>query len=214
MEIGPGNLNLAQDLLAYFSKGTLIDYNPDVEKVYDNLSELSKRRLEFIVGDFSSITLQTEYDCVVACEVLEHIENDDEFLGLLVGVLSNRGQLVLSVPSRMKFWSKHDEIVGHIKRYEKEEIIKMLSKWRLKNINVVSYGFPFINILRWPRILLAKLQYGKKIHWDQKKQTQGSGIINATQWIDLLGIVCNPYTIYPLNMLSSLFDRYDWSNGY
>jgi SAM-dependent methyltransferase len=215
LEIGPGNLNLAQDLLCYFDRGTLVDYNPAVKKRYNNLPESLKKRLALVIADFSpSISFQTKYDCIVACEVMEHVDNEERFLDTMIGLLSNQGQLVLSVPSRMKFWSKHDEIVGHLKRYERDDIVKLLSKQNLKNVTVISYGFPFVNILRWPRILLAQIQYHKKIRWSQKKQTQQSGFMQATLLTDLLGIVCNRYTTYSLNLLSSLFNQYDLSDGY
>ncbi|MFX0203795.1 MAG: class I SAM-dependent methyltransferase [Candidatus Hodarchaeota archaeon] len=217
LEIGPGNLYLAVDLLGYFKRGTLVDFNPDIRERYDTLKKPLKERLDIVIANFSSSAtqLQSKYDCIVACEVMEHIENDGDFLNKVYNLLNDHGQLVLSVPSRMHFWSKDDEIIGHFRRYEKRHIINILSKQGLRNIDIISYGFPFLNILRLPRILLARLQYSEKAHWSIERQTQQSGMmIQATLLINLLGIFCNPYTVYPLNLLASWFNKYDLSDGY
>ena len=216
LEIGPGNLYLAVDLLGYFQRGTLIDYNLQVKDRYDNLEEPLKERLDLMIGEFftSVIQLQSKYDCVVACEVMEHVENDTHFLSIAYDLLNDRGQLVLSVPSRMKYWSKHDEIVGHFRRYEKQRIINILSDQGFQNICVVSYGFPFLNILRLPRILLAWFQYDSRVKWSKDRQIQQSGFIQANFLTSLLGVICNKRTVYPLNLLSSPFNARDLSDGY
>lgn len=170
MEIGPGNLSLAQDLLSKFSRGTLIDFNStEVEQIFNELKEHRKQRLKLIIADFSEYNqFNTKYDCVVACEVLEHIEIDGAFLQKTNKLLVDGGQLILSVPARQKFWSKDDEIVGHYRRYEKEDLYKKLSEAGYTQIDIISYGFPFINIVRLARISLAKVQYKKNLNGTRK----------------------------------------------
>jgi len=90
----------------------------------------------------------------------------------------------------------------------------MLSKENFKNITVISYGFPFINILRWPRILLAKVQAKEKRSWNKTIQTKESGLSHYREFPNILGIFCNKYTVYPLCLISSLFNGYDLSDGY
>jgi len=214
LEIGPGNLYLSEDLLRYFVKGTLVDYNPYVKNIYNDLEESIRKRLDFIVEDFTSFQFGLKFDCVVACEVIEHVEQDQEVIKKIYDLLNDQGRVVLSVPSRHKFWSKHDEIVGHLRRYEKQEIKDMLLKENFKNISILSYGFPFVIILRLPRILLAGLQYKKRIRWSKKAQTKQSGVSDNCEMPSLLGTFCNPYTVYPLCFVSSLFNRYDLSDGY
>lgn len=214
LEIGPGNFYLSKDLLRYFDRGTLVDYSPYVKNIYDGLEESIRKRLDLIIEDFTSFQFELKFDCVVVCEVMEHIGHDQKFIKKIHGLLNDQGQAILSVPSRHKFWSKHDEIVGHLRRYEKQEIKNMLLKEKFKNISILSYGFPFVIILRLPRILLAGLQYKKKIHWSKKAQTKQSGVSHNCEMPSLLGIFCNPYTIYPLCLFSSLFNGYDLSDGY
>ncbi len=214
LEIGAGNLKLSQNLSRLFYKGTLVDYNVETQSLYDKLDVSLHERLELIISDFSSLALPRQYDCVIACEVLEHVQDDEAFVRKAYRLLRDQGQLVLSVPSRMKFWSRHDEIVGHLRRYEKNDLIQLLTKNKFRNINIVSYGYPFVNLLRWASICLATYHYREKKQWSQKKQSQKSGIVQTGGLADLLGILVNQYSTYPLCAFASLFNKFDLSNGY
>lgn len=214
LEIGAGNLKLSQDLLRLFNKGTLIDYNVETQSLYDKLDVSLRERSQLIISDFLSSVLPRQYDCVIACEVLEHVQDDEAFVRKAYRLLHDQGQLILSVPSRMKFWSLHDEIVGHLRRYEKNDIIHLLKKNKFRNISVVSYGYPFVNILRWATICLATYHYREKKQWSQEKQSQESAIVRTGGMADLSGILVNRYSTYPLCAFASLFNKLDLSNGY
>lgn len=178
LEIGPGNLDLAQDLLTKFTEGTLIDFNTtDVEQIYAELKESYKQRLKLIIADFSQYQFSQKFDCVVACEVLEHIEDDGMFLRKTNDLLINCGELILSVPARKKYWSKDDEIVGHYRRYEKQDLYEKLIEASYSQIDIAAYGFPFQNLVRLGRISLAGSQYNEKAKWDRKKQSQQSAFM-------------------------------------
>jgi SAM-dependent methyltransferase len=217
LEIGPGNLGLALELLSNFAGGTLIDFNTtDVQQIYDELKESQRRRLELVIADFTQYDSFTrEFDCVVACEVMEHIENDMKFLQRTNELLAPSGQLILSVPARMKFWSTDDEIVGHYRRYEKAELYAKLVQTGYFNVRIISYGFPFENIVRLLRISLARFQYREKTKWDQKKQSEQSAfIVKRIPQINLVGLILNKYSLLPFNLISSLFNEMDLADGY
>jgi SAM-dependent methyltransferase len=217
LEVGPGDLGLAQDLLAKFVNGVLIDFNEtDVRKIYDELPLPDRQRLKLIIGDFSQYDrFESKFDCVVACEVAEHIEDDRSFLRRTNELLLDGGQLILSVPAHMKFWSVDDVIVGHYRRYEKLELQEKLMEAGYSQIEIVSYGFPFQNLVRLGRIALAKLQYGEKGNWEKKKQSQQSAfMVKRKAYINLVGLFLNKYTLYPFCLLSSLFNGMDLAEGY
>ncbi|MBK8987826.1 MAG: hypothetical protein IPM39_17455 [Chloroflexi bacterium] len=52
LEVGPGNMQLAQEMLRYFQRGTLIEYSEDVWTVYQALPPAAQARLELWVVDF------------------------------------------------------------------------------------------------------------------------------------------------------------------
>lgn len=121
---------------------------------------------------------------------------------------------MLSVPSRMKLWSIHDELAGHLRRYEKNAMIRAVLDRGFESVQVASYGFPFLNILRYLRILLTRLQNGEREEWTQLERTQHSGVLPSIPLVRWLGLICNPYTCYPLSLVASLFNRCDLSDGY
>jgi ubiquinone/menaquinone biosynthesis C-methylase UbiE len=216
LEIGPGNLGLAQDLLTKFRNGTLVDFNTtDVEQIYNELKDIDRQHLKLIIADFSQYEFSQKFDCIVACEVLEHIQHDKMFLQKINNLLANSGQIVLSVPARKKYWSKDDEIVGHYRRYEKLELYEKLIETGYSQIKIVAYGFPFQNLVRLARICLAGFQYNEKVKWDQKKQSQQSAfMLKNKPFTNLIGLILNKYTIYPFNLLASLFNDVDLAEGY
>jgi SAM-dependent methyltransferase len=217
LEIGPGKLSLALDLLTKFNRGTLIDFNTtDVETTYEKLPILQKKRLKLIIADFSEYNQFAEkFDCVISCDVLEHIKDDTLFLKKTNDLLNEGGQLIISVPARNKYWSKDDELVGHYRRYEKQELIDKLTEAGFTEIKIASYGYPFINITRLGRILLARIQYSEKSKWGIEKRSQESAFfIKDNSRLDWLAFFLNKYTLLPLNIFASIFNNLDLSEGY
>ena len=214
LEIGPGNLNLSIDLLKYFKKGTLIDFNHDIIIAFNNLPSLITRRLNLLIGDIMTISFNTKFDCIIACEVMEHIENDKEFINKIYSLLNSNGQVIISVPAKKGYWSIHDVIVGHFRRYEKRTVRKLLSDANFKNIKIISYGYPFIIALMVPRILLAYLQKSGKIGKSMHERTKDSG--NSPLWklLSFVRVLINKYTFYPICIMASFFNKYDLSDGY
>jgi SAM-dependent methyltransferase len=66
------------------------------------------------------------FAAVLAFEVLEHVEADDELLGEMARVLRPGGRLVLSVPIRDSMWTSLDDVCHHVRRYEPEELFASL----------------------------------------------------------------------------------------
>ncbi len=214
LEVGPGTMALAQDLLDYFQEGLLVDFSPQATPIYEALPLLARQRLTLCIGDFLEVPLSNKFDCVIACEVLEHVEHESPFLQRAYDNLQSGGQILLSMPARMKFWSKHDELVGHLRRYEKEPTYRLLQEHGFQNVRVISYGFPFINMLRWLRLLFAKYKWEHMAPKTAVEKTAWSGIEQTASFSRWFGLICNPYTIYPLARLASLFNQQDWSEGY
>lgn len=214
LEVGGGNLKFARTLLDYFEKGTIVDFSPSVGKAYTQMSRVTKDRLTLVIGDIFEFSPETTYDCIVTCEVMEHIDDDLAFLQRLHSLLNSSGQIILSVPSRMKHWSIHDEIVGHLRRYEKKDITVLFAKAGFEKIKVQSYGFPFVNLLRLLRILLAHKQYNQKKKWTHRQQTENSGRNHASNFFYGFGLFVNQYTLFPMSFVATLFNHFDWSDGY
>jgi SAM-dependent methyltransferase len=214
LEVGAGGLALSSELTRYFTRGHAIDFSPEIAEIYQQLPDKIREKLTFQYGDIYQLPSGKQYDCIIACEVMEHIEDDAQFLRFLKSLLTPQGQLILSVPARMKFWTVHDDIVGHLRRYEKAELMQLMQRVGFESVKIMAYGYPFVNGLRFLRALYAKKQAVIKQQWTAEQQTQHSGIHHVPRSWNSLGLLVNPYTFLPLNWIACLFNGYDLSEGY
>lgn len=58
-------------------------------------------------------------DCILACDVLEHLDDEVGLLQKLRGTLRPRGLLIAAVPAYDFLWSGEDYISKHVRRYTK-----------------------------------------------------------------------------------------------
>ncbi|MEW5992655.1 MAG: class I SAM-dependent methyltransferase [Chloroflexota bacterium] len=73
-------------------------------------------RLPFETGSF---------DLVVALDVLEHIERDQEALAALVSMARPGGFILVTVPAHPILWGAHDRRLHHLRRYRRRELERM-----------------------------------------------------------------------------------------
>ena len=64
-------------------------------------------------------------DAYLLMDVLEHVPDDAAVLGSIVPVVKPGGVLLLTVPADMRLWSRHDESLGHYRRYDPASLRKM-----------------------------------------------------------------------------------------
>ena len=82
------------------------------------------------------------FDLVCAFEVLEHLEGDRAALGRWVEHVRPGGWLMLSTPAFQNRFGAWDEIVGHYRRYEPEQLRGLLEERGLVDVEVVVFGAP------------------------------------------------------------------------
>ena len=214
LEIGPGNLLLTRDLAKHFERGIVVELNPDIEVIFDQLPSNLKEKLALVTQNFITADIPGKFDCIVACEVLEHISDETVFMRKAASMLKPGGQLIISVPAREKFWGLHDENVGHIRRYERNNLKYLMHAVGLVDVVVIGYGYPFINILRLLRNVHAKTERARLSGLDQVSRSMESGLPFNTLPFQIAGLICNPITFAPLCITASMFNRFDLSEGY
>jgi len=123
---------------------------------YD-LSSESRAILRTRLNQFcNQITILTElklppntlFDYLLAFEVLEHIDDDLHALKLWSEFIKINGKIIVSVPAHQRKFSKSDELVGHVRRYEKDQLFNLLALAGYKNIKIVNYGYPITELSR------------------------------------------------------------------
>lgn len=98
-------------------------------------------------------TGQQQNDLVICSEVLEHIAHESNFLKKLNSQLKKTGLLYLSVPSdqnclfKLGLLNKFDQQVGHLRRYNTENIQKLLTKHGFRILTLKKAESPLRNLL-------------------------------------------------------------------
>ena len=216
MEIGAADLALTRDLLQRFDRGLALDFTEDLRQSYEKLPDAEQERLNVSNSNVMTDDVPGGFDCVVACEVIEHIEDDAQFMCKIFSSLRPGGQAIISMPAKAKYWTVHDELVGHLRRYEKADLARMLEACGFTEIDVVAYGYPWINWLSHLRVWLARRTLTDRADWDQKKQTSMSNHRQIPKWLSssLVPLLINRITLWPFAFFSRLFNTLDLSDGY
>jgi putative flippase GtrA/SAM-dependent methyltransferase len=91
-------------------------------------------------------------DCIYSLNVLEHIEEDGATLAALYDRLRDGGRVIIYVPAFNVLYSKMDELVGHHRRYRRDDLIKKMRSagFRIDTARYVdSLGFFLAFVYRW-----------------------------------------------------------------
>lgn len=86
-------------------------------------------------------------DCILACDVLEHVQGDIELLQKLRVALCPRGFLIATVPAYDFLWSGEDYISNHVRRYTRRVLEK-----RIRTAGFIIEWCSYFNALLLPLI--------------------------------------------------------------
>jgi len=113
-----------------------------------------------------------QFDYLVACEVLEHIEDDKTALQSWLKWLKGGGTVFLSVPAHMSLWGPHDVFSGHVRRYSRDALDSLARECGVVDRRIECYGFPITTITHKLRNLAVRHQ----ARGSQVENTAKSGI--------------------------------------
>ena len=101
-------------------------------------------------------------------DVLEHIDDDEEFLRNAHRYLTEEGRIYLTVPAFQWLWSHEDDAAGHFRRYSLSSLSQTLNRAGFE----VTYATYFFHFLPIPTYLLRTLPHG--LGFQAKAQTTES----------------------------------------
>ena len=104
--------------------------------------------------------LKKFYDLIFLFDVIEHVKNDKKFLIDTLFHLKKGGYLIINVPSLQFFFSKYDYVIGHLRRYDKNNFQKITSKLNVKTVSIDYWGIFLLPLLILRKIIL--FFYNKK----------------------------------------------------
>jgi SAM-dependent methyltransferase len=116
------------------------------EQAISIAKEFNKETNNQIVSELPSC-VNNNFDYLFAFEVLEHIQNDLDALKTWKNHLLPNGKLLFSVPAHPQKWNATDDWAGHVKRYEKEQLVDLVKQAGFDVLHFESYGYPLANIL-------------------------------------------------------------------
>lgn len=115
-------------------------------------------------------------------DVVEHIEDDVEFLKILSEYLKKGAKLYITVPSFNWLWSNEDNFAGHYRRYTLKSMKKVLEKAGYE----IEYSSYIFSILPLPVMLFRCLPYrlglakkSEDLSKNEKEHKERKGILSG-----------------------------------
>ena len=120
--------------------------------------DISKRVIErlttnggiAVLGEITELPFAAEtFELISAFDVVEHAEDDRRIFSEVSRVLKEGGYFIFSVPLHARLWTKFDEFVGHVRRYDHADLLVLLAANDLVLERSAAYGMQPSN----PRLL-------------------------------------------------------------
>lgn len=141
LEVGCGIGNFT-DTLKNYGQVYAIDVN---KKYLNEISKIVGSHVKIGYGDIEKnkyFFKNEKFDCIICLNVLEHIKDDRVALKNMRKLLKMGGHLILLVPAFKFLFGQTDRSIGHLRRYEKVELIEIL-----KNTHFTIVQYRVINFL-------------------------------------------------------------------
>jgi 2-polyprenyl-3-methyl-5-hydroxy-6-metoxy-1,4-benzoquinol methylase len=103
----------------------LSEKNYDVTAIDNDSKAIEIAKKKGIIGftaDINTWKTDKKFDCVIAADVLEHIDDDKSVIRKIHDMLKPNGCFILNVPSYKFLFGKHDISLGHKRRYSDSEL--------------------------------------------------------------------------------------------
>ena len=100
------------------------------------------------------------FHLICAFEVLEHLPNDTKVLTEIHRILNKKGSSVITFPLHQHLFNGYDEFVGHVRRYDVENVESFFRKGGFKIKSYAGLKTPWPSkFLSKPLIVLNKLNH-------------------------------------------------------
>lgn len=153
-----------------------------------------------------------EFDIVVACEVLEHIEEDKTELEKWIKYLkiNEKAAIIISVPAHQNRWDNNDIVSGHYRRYETNSLENLFRSCKLRINKLYTYDFPS-NLILDP-IRSRRLEENAKSDITKEQRTKNSGVEREES--RLIRFLANKQFWRPIIKFQELFYNTDLGSAY
>lgn len=210
VEMGAGTGHMTRLFLERGFSGACHDLGDDSRQTMRANLAFAGDRIR-VVDDLDDLE-PASFDFLFAFEVLEHVEADADVFQQWTRYLRPGGRVLVSVPAHQRKYGRSDEIVGHVRRYEKRDLVGLLESSGMEQIRVVNYGFPITELTRRLSNWLIRNEHS----YDGMSAEQRS-IRSAQQKPRVINRVLghvNDKVILPFVAVQRWFYGRDWGDGY
>lgn len=152
-------------------------------------------------------------DVGLSMMTIEHLEDDVGFVRTLAGFVRAGGSVLIGVPGRRDRWGFEDEVVGHLRRYEREDLAGVMRAAGLVEVEVWSVSVPVANLLfHLGNLLVRRATSQETLRQSRREQTETSGIRAVpfkTVFPSWFRLVLNPRVLAPIFWVQRRFYRTD-----
>jgi 2-polyprenyl-3-methyl-5-hydroxy-6-metoxy-1,4-benzoquinol methylase len=134
-----------------------IDPAPEyIELARENARRCGADNCQFLVSFVEKMTTRQQFDCVMATDVLEHIEDDRRAFEKMVQLVKPGGLVIITVPAGQWLFGYHDESIGHYRRYSLRTLRRLaadlchIDDMRYFGFSLIPVCYLYSKILRKP----------------------------------------------------------------
>lgn len=160
LDMGSGDAFLASVIAKKMPESIVIGVDLHYNSTYLETLKKDKPSNFFLYPDLLSYSnsFSEKADIVIMMDVLEHVKNPANMLREVLKITDEYSSplFIITVPAFQNLYSRHDEKLGHFKRYSRKEIIHILNE---QSIIVTHSGYCFTSLLlpRIFQILIEKI---------------------------------------------------------
>lgn len=152
LDIGCGTGFIAANL-------NIIPSNYSAQDVFQE-SEIFLRKnigneITFINSQIELIN-KNNYQIILLLDVLEHVNDDLNFLNIVNSLLTDNGILIITTPAHQWLYSQLDKDAGHVRRYSHKQLDDKLKNAGFKKISTSSFLIITLPLQIISRIILNK----------------------------------------------------------
>ncbi len=150
LDPGCGDAFIGRELCRTGFRGQYLGIDPAMTE--EHAAALRRAFPETVTADFApsleSLPDAPPADLVIMLDLLEHIENEDDFLTELFQRTAPGAPVLVTVPAFPGLYTEHDRVLGHFRRYRRKPLAALLNR---NGFEVIADGYFFFSLLpvRW-----------------------------------------------------------------
>jgi SAM-dependent methyltransferase len=188
---------------------TYVGVEPDDESRSITGARLATVGAGRVVASLDELPPEATFDLLCSFEVLEHIEDDVALLKQWRARIRVGGWLLLSFPAHSTRFGAHDELAGHLRRYDRATVADRLGRAGFEVERVYSYGAIGGQALEHLRNLRAR-RHGVRGSAEERTHESGHLFQPTSSGV----VLANAAFALPLRLLQRPFRETEMGIGY